>query len=44
VDGKKALTLQEHVARAARLNEETGYKRRSPELQALQNKLSELES
>lgn len=38
-DGRKALTLNEHVAAAARLIEETGYKRRLPELEALQSKI-----
>ncbi|WP_292914653.1 hypothetical protein, partial [Nitrosomonas sp.] len=35
-----ALTIQEHVAEAAKLIEETGYKRRLPELQELQHKIS----
>jgi len=34
-----ALSLQEHVAQAAKLIEETGYKRRLPELVELQNKI-----
>ncbi len=35
-----ALSVQEHVAQAAKLIEETGYKRRLPELVELQNKLA----
>ncbi len=34
------LSVQEHVAQAAKLIEETGYKRRLSELKALQNKLA----
>ncbi|MBS0587296.1 MAG: TIR domain-containing protein [Proteobacteria bacterium] len=34
------LTIQAHVTKAAKLIEETGYKRRLPELQELQHKLS----
>lgn len=34
------LAVQEHVDKAAKLIEETGYKRRLPELQELQHKLS----
>jgi len=36
----KELSVQEHVAEAARLIDKTGYKRRLPELQVLQNRLS----
>ncbi|MDV6340249.1 TIR domain-containing protein [Nitrosomonas sp. Is24] len=36
----EGISLQQHVAEAARLIEETGYKRRLPELQELQHKLS----
>lgn len=36
----EGISLQEHVAKAAKLIEETGYKRRLPELQELQHKLS----
>ncbi|MCB1935402.1 MAG: hypothetical protein KDF59_05625 [Nitrosomonas sp.] len=39
VDGRKALTLDEHVAEAARLIDATGYNRRLPELQELQRQL-----
>ena len=42
VNGRKALTIHEHVAEAARLIEDTGYKRRLPELQELQHKLTAL--
>lgn len=38
----EGISLQEHVAKAAKLIEETGYKRRLPELQELQHKLSAL--
>jgi tetratricopeptide (TPR) repeat protein len=34
------LTIQEHVTKAEKLIEETGYKRRLPELQELQHKIS----
>lgn len=36
----EGISLQQHVAEAAKLIEETGYKRRLPELQELQHKLS----
>lgn len=36
----EGISLQEHVAKAEKLIEETGYKRRLPELQELQHKLS----
>lgn len=36
----EGISLQDHVAKAAKLIEETGYKRRLPELQELQHKLS----
>ncbi|WP_146162007.1 hypothetical protein [Nitrosomonas oligotropha] len=36
----EGISLHEHIAKAAKLIEETGYKRRLPELQELQHKLS----
>ncbi|QOJ20875.1 MAG: hypothetical protein HRU77_09315 [Gammaproteobacteria bacterium] len=38
--GNGMHTIQEHAAQAAKLIEETGYKRRLPELQELQHKIS----
>jgi len=38
--GESALSLQEHIAKAAKLIEETGYKRRLPELEALQKQVA----
>ncbi len=35
-----ALSVQDHVTQAAKLIEETGYKRRLPELVELQNKIA----
>ncbi|MBX9637265.1 MAG: hypothetical protein K2Q45_06910 [Nitrosomonas sp.] len=40
--GSEGISLQQHVAEAAKLIEETGYKRRLPELRELQHKLSTL--
>ena len=40
VDGRKALTLPEHVAKAKWLIDETSYKRRLPELDALQKQIA----
>ncbi|MBS0299609.1 MAG: TIR domain-containing protein [Proteobacteria bacterium] len=39
--GSGALTIQDHVAEAAKLIEKTGYKRRLPELQELQRQISD---
>ena len=36
---KGGIPVQEHVARAAKLIDETGYKRRLPELAALQKRI-----
>ncbi|WP_350112764.1 hypothetical protein [Nitrosomonas sp.] len=36
----EGILLYEHITKAAKLIEETGYKRRLPELQELQHKLS----
>ena len=38
--GGRGISLQEHIAQAAKLIEETGYKRRLPVLQELQDKIS----
>lgn len=38
----EGISLQEHVAKAAKLIEETGYKRRLPELQKLHDKIDTL--
>ncbi len=38
-DDKQELPVQEHVSEASRLIDKTGYKRRLPELQVLQNRL-----
>lgn len=39
--GGRGISLQEHVAQAAKLIAEIGYKRHLPELQELQDKISE---
>ena len=39
--GNRGISVQEHVVQAEKLIEETGYKRRLPELQELQKRIGE---